>query len=494
MSAGELDPDAGAAEAVDRLPVEAIGGLAVAQQRSRAGLDPQRPVGAAGASRLREPLEGVAPACGLPDSGGRLDELGKPLRALRCPRPRRLAGGSRGSKLIATATLERGGPWRGSGLALIDCDGAVPLQRPGRMRRPGLGPGEPASTPKSCVRWGLVEFIEAATRIGKATRGGDALQRLSETTRASGTDWALGIEARSRALLSNGEGRRSPLPGRRSDRLGRTRVRVELARAHLLYGECSAAHAGASTAREQLRTAYEMFAHDGRRGVRRTALNTSCWPRARPPVNAPSKPPASSPSKRPRSPGSPRRPLKPRNRRAAVHKPPHRPYHLRKVFTKLDIHLAWATDEFSQQPQRCLAAMRPSRPGGPASTSSQTAGIPARPLPGLPDRRQDPQGPPPVPPAGVALSDPCRDIGWPCRYIWGGLLPADCPPSIGMTAPVTNEDSGEHQPEHHLGDLRHGADPAHRRGQPGQPLSLRASGFEMVGEDGPGATTLTRIP
>src|SRR5207302_2825408 len=78
MGPGELDTDAGSAEPVDRLPVEALGVLAVAQQGSRAGLDPQRPVGAAGASRLREPLEGVGRAGGLPAPGGRFDELDQP--------------------------------------------------------------------------------------------------------------------------------------------------------------------------------------------------------------------------------------------------------------------------------------------------------------------------------------------------------------------------------------------------------------------------------
>jgi hypothetical protein len=48
--------------------------------------------------------------------------------------------------------------------------------------------------------WGLVELIEAATRSGKAERAPDALERLAATTRAGGTDWALGIETRSRAL------------------------------------------------------------------------------------------------------------------------------------------------------------------------------------------------------------------------------------------------------------------------------------------------------
>jgi DNA-binding CsgD family transcriptional regulator len=55
------------------------------------------------------------------------------------------------------------------------------------------------------ARWGLIELIEAAARSGKTDRAAEALLRLSETTQASGTDWALGIEARSRALVTEGQ-------------------------------------------------------------------------------------------------------------------------------------------------------------------------------------------------------------------------------------------------------------------------------------------------
>ena len=53
--------------------------------------------------------------------------------------------------------------------------------------------------------WGLAELIEAAARSGAPGRAAGALQRLSEMARACGTDWALGIEARSQALVSDGE-------------------------------------------------------------------------------------------------------------------------------------------------------------------------------------------------------------------------------------------------------------------------------------------------
>src|SRR6266576_7259785 len=75
MGAGELDPDAGSAESVDRLAVEGLGGLAVAEQRSRAGLDAEHPVAAAGAGAVRESLDGAPRPLEHPASGRCLDQL-----------------------------------------------------------------------------------------------------------------------------------------------------------------------------------------------------------------------------------------------------------------------------------------------------------------------------------------------------------------------------------------------------------------------------------
>jgi hypothetical protein len=72
--------------------------------------------------------------------------------------------------------------------------------------------------------------------ISHAERAAAALERLAERTRAIGTDWALGIEARSRALLSDSR-TAEPLYREAIERLARTRIAVHLARAHLLYGE-----------------------------------------------------------------------------------------------------------------------------------------------------------------------------------------------------------------------------------------------------------------
>ncbi|HTT53674.1 MAG TPA: LuxR C-terminal-related transcriptional regulator [Streptosporangiaceae bacterium] len=105
---------------------------------------------------------------------------------------------------------------------------------------------------------GLVELAEAAARTGQDECAADALQQLSARASASGTDWALGVEARSRAVLSDGD------PAERCyheaiDRLGHTRARAELARAHLLYGEWLRRENRRAGAREQLRAAYVML-------------------------------------------------------------------------------------------------------------------------------------------------------------------------------------------------------------------------------------------
>ena len=122
--------------------------------------------------------------------------------------------------------------------------------------------------------WAAIELIEAAARSGVTDVAADVLSRLTEMTTASGTDWALGVEARSRALLNDGaEAERLYLEA--IERLGRTRMRSELARAHLLYGEWLRQTRRRTDARTQLYIAHEMldalgmqaFAERARRGL-----------------------------------------------------------------------------------------------------------------------------------------------------------------------------------------------------------------------------------
>jgi DNA-binding CsgD family transcriptional regulator len=106
--------------------------------------------------------------------------------------------------------------------------------------------------------WALVELVEAAARSAVPERAAGALQRLSVIARACETDWVLGAEARSRALVSDGAAAES-LYREAIDRLGRTRLRVDLARARLLYGEWLRRQRRRRDARDQLASAYEIF-------------------------------------------------------------------------------------------------------------------------------------------------------------------------------------------------------------------------------------------
>ena len=154
----------------------------------------------------------------------------------------------------------------------------------------GLAAEDPAGL--YVCAWALPELIEAAVRSGNMSTAGDAAARLAESAQAGGTDWGLGIEARSRALVSEGQAAED-LYREAIDRLGRTRLRPELARARLLYGEWLRRENRRTEAREQLRTAHGMFDEIGMEGfaerARRELLATGETARkriARPAVEA----------------------------------------------------------------------------------------------------------------------------------------------------------------------------------------------------------------
>jgi DNA-binding CsgD family transcriptional regulator len=107
----------------------------------------------------------------------------------------------------------------------------------------------------------LVELIEAAVRTGDHDTAAAALSRLANTTLAAGSDWALGVLARSRALVATGDDA-DTLYREAIERLGRSWV-GERARAHLLYGEWLRREMQRRDAREHLRIAYETFADMG---------------------------------------------------------------------------------------------------------------------------------------------------------------------------------------------------------------------------------------
>ncbi|MEV6653332.1 AAA family ATPase [Streptomyces sp. NPDC051219] len=113
--------------------------------------------------------------------------------------------------------------------------------------------------------WALVELIEAAARSGQPEAATAALDKLTERTRASGTDWALGVEACSRALLSDDQDA-DALYQEAIEHLGRCRITVHLARARLLYGEWLRRQNRRQESRAQLRSAYETFSRIGADG------------------------------------------------------------------------------------------------------------------------------------------------------------------------------------------------------------------------------------
>jgi DNA-binding CsgD family transcriptional regulator len=114
----------------------------------------------------------------------------------------------------------------------------------------------------STSNWGTVELIEAAVRAGTPELAADARSRLAEMARVSGTEWVFGVAARSDALLAE-DPQAEELYIEAVDRLGRTRMAVDLARAHLLYGEWLRRRRRRLDARAQLRTAHDLFSDFG---------------------------------------------------------------------------------------------------------------------------------------------------------------------------------------------------------------------------------------
>jgi DNA-binding CsgD family transcriptional regulator len=171
----------------------------------------------------------------------------------------------RGEAAAATSLIEvtvTGATAGGQGVAVAYARWAQAILGNGLARyADALAAAAQASEDTSALHismWALPELIEAAVRSGNTDIARDALARLAEFTRAGGTDFGLGIEARSRALLS-GPAAAADLYLEAIARLSRTRLRPELARAHLVYGEWLRREGRRVDARAQLRIAHEML-------------------------------------------------------------------------------------------------------------------------------------------------------------------------------------------------------------------------------------------
>jgi DNA-binding CsgD family transcriptional regulator len=168
--------------------------------------------------------------------------------------------GTQAAQLIQAITDDARRRGEGRVLSFAQWAAAVLYNSLGRYEE-ALAAAQRASEDSDAVQfasWALVELIEAAVRSAVPERAAGALQRLSVIARACGNDWALGAEARSRALVSDGAAAEN-LYREAIDRLGRTRQRVELARAHLLYGEWLRRQRRKRDARDQLGRAYQIF-------------------------------------------------------------------------------------------------------------------------------------------------------------------------------------------------------------------------------------------
>ncbi len=178
-------------------------------------------------------------------------------------------GGLRGRESDATGLIDRsiqaftaGG--QGTAVQYAHWARSLLLNGVGRYAD-ALTAAEKASedTPELFVAvWAAIELLEAATRSDQPEAANHALERIVAATAVAPTDWALGILARSRALLSGGLAAEE-LYREAIDRLSRTRLRPELARAHLLYGEWLRCENRRVDAREQLRAAHAMFSDIG---------------------------------------------------------------------------------------------------------------------------------------------------------------------------------------------------------------------------------------
>jgi len=162
-----------------------------------------------------------------------------------------LTDATRRGEGIGVAVAERANAVLNNGLAryqeaMAAAQRALEYQPYSHVRYPGV------------ANWSAAELIEAATRCGATEIAEETFAWISGMTGVSRTDWALGLEARSRALRSEDESAER-LYREAIDRLSGTLVRTELARARLLYGEWLRRVGRRTDAREQLRTAHEMF-------------------------------------------------------------------------------------------------------------------------------------------------------------------------------------------------------------------------------------------
>jgi len=186
---------------------------------------------------------------------------GSPIAPYTLLRLRALQGREAEASAAIASALEQAAA-EGQGMAAAYANWAAAILYNGLARYPEAASAARQATSDTVYpfpsMYALPDLVEAAARAGDAELAHEALERLAETTQPCGNDVALGIEARCRAMLSDGAAA-DDLYREAIDRLSRTNVRPDLARAHLLYGEWLRREGRRLDAREQLRTAYDML-------------------------------------------------------------------------------------------------------------------------------------------------------------------------------------------------------------------------------------------
>jgi DNA-binding CsgD family transcriptional regulator/tetratricopeptide (TPR) repeat protein len=243
------------------------------------------------------------------------------------------------ASLTLAATLEEQAATRGDGLLVTVCEYAR------AVLHNGLGHYEAAlaAAEKACAlddlsvsARALPELVEAAARLGARRTANAAFERLSERANASGTDLAFGLEAQSRALVSEGDHAETAFRAA-IDHLGRTRMQLSLARTKLLYGEWLRRESRRVDAREQLRFAHQMLSSMGTEAfserARRELLATGETVRRRTPETSDQLTPQETQIARLARDGF----TNPEIGAQLFLSPRTVEWHLRKVFTKLEI-------------------------------------------------------------------------------------------------------------------------------------------------------------
>jgi ATP/maltotriose-dependent transcriptional regulator MalT len=187
--------------------------------------------------------------------------IGSPIAPYTLLRLRAMQGGEEDTSRLIASTVEDA-PLGRHGMAEANAHwaGAVLYNALGRYEDAASAAGQVASNDFEpwYSMWALPELVEAAARLGDVRLAGDAFERLVATTQPAGTDFGLGIEARARGLLSHGAAAEASFH-EAIERLGRTQLRPELGRAHLVYGEWLRREGRRIDAREQLGTAHDLF-------------------------------------------------------------------------------------------------------------------------------------------------------------------------------------------------------------------------------------------